>query len=204
MRDRPAVTRVALLAISVALVTACSGDDEPLTAPPSASPPEVSPPPAPSPSPTPSASPSPSPEPLSAFEDDPAVQAMRDFYVAAARAVNADDFMLPELVARSTARRIEINRSTFAEDLGAFVPGPTPFTPVAVQELAPDRRTVLACSVEGGWVLDRPGGTPTEPDEVLGGAWEMRLENGTWKVHRIGDAPDVSCDGVPMPRRPFT
>ena len=200
MRDRPARAASVLLALSLTLVAGCSSD-EPLAVPQSAAP--ASERPSPSPSRTPSPSPSPSPEPLSAFEDDPAVQAIRAFYVAAARAVNADDFMLPELLAVSTARRVEINRSTFEDGIGGYTPGPTPFTPVGVQEVAPDRRTVLGCSLDSGWVLTAEGGTPVEPDVVGGGTWEVLLEDGVWKVHRITGAEDVSCDGVPVQRRPF-
>lgn len=140
--------------------------------------------------------------PAAALEADPAVRALRAWYAAAARAVNADDLDLPELAALSTPQRQELNASAFAEDRGAHVPGPTPFTPVGATGTGP-QRTVQLCAVDGGWVLDAPGGTPTGPDQVVPLRAELVEQAGAWRVDGVYTTSRGTCAGVPIERRPF-
>ena len=188
----------AVVALAVLALTGC-GADRPTTAPPTAAPPSTG---ASTPSlpPPPSATPTPVDQPLSAFEADPAVQALRAFYVAAAQALNADDFSLPSLRTVSTAARAERNAADFAVDRGGYVPGPTPFTPVGVQVASATRRVVAFCGLEAGWVLTAPGGRPTQAEVVSAGEVALVLDQGVWKVDRISKT-STPCAGVPIQRR---
>ncbi|HEU0101699.1 MAG TPA: hypothetical protein VFR07_05205 [Mycobacteriales bacterium] len=137
------------------------------------------------------------------LEVDPAVAALRAYYVAAARAVNADDLDLPELRALSTPRRQDIAYSVFLPDRGGYVPGPTPFTPLAVTPLSDTRRAVLLCAVESGWVLAARGGPPLGPDQTVALRAELVLQDADWQVDLLEFTSAVSCSAVPLDRRPF-
>ena len=190
------VGRLLPLLAGVVLLAGCGGD-EPAAAPvqpvsPSSSPSSASP------SPSPSPTPSPSPSPLSAFEDDPAVQALRAYLVAMADAVNTQNLQNPALLAVSTARRAGLHQELYGDAFGEHYPGPNPVAVLGVRTASPTTRNVLVCSLEDGHALDRPGGTPTEPADVVGGQFELVLEDGRWKVNRALAAEDVTCDGVPL------
>lgn len=148
-----------------------------------------------SPSPSTSPSPSPSPTPLSPFEADPAVIALRTFSLQSALAVNAGDLGLPALDAVSTPKRQAGSRRAFASDLGGYVPGPFPFTPLDVQVVSPTERRIPLCVLEG-WTLVAPGGTPREPRSIEPGLAAVTLVDATWKVDSILVDETVSCTGV--------
>jgi len=198
-----AATLVGLCAVLLLLTAAC-GDDSPaaqpvmptatITAPASASP---------SPSRSPSPSPSPSPEPLSPFEADPAVIALRTFVLEAANAVNAGNLALPALNAVSTPNRQDESRRSFASDLGGYAPGPYPFTPLDVQVVSPTERRIPLCTVETGWALTAPGGTPREPRAIGPGLATVKLVDAVWKVDSIVDNKGLSCTNVTLPMPEF-
>jgi hypothetical protein len=142
-----------------------------------------------------SASPSVSATPLSPYENDPGVKTMRAFYAAAAKAVNARNLRLPELVALSTARRQVRTEALLKEELGSRVPGPVPFTPVSVRSNGPASRSVLLCVLDGGWSIDPKTGKPREARKVLSGQADLIVVDGKWKVDRLYKK-DFSCAGV--------
>jgi hypothetical protein len=189
---------VVLLALS-----GCAGD-EPLAAPPRPSSPAVSltpaPGPSPSPTPTPAAGPSPaaSPTPLSPYEDDPAVQGLRAYGVAAAAAVNARDLQLPALVAVSTADRAAQHEDAFGADLGRHFPGPLPFQVRAVTTVDASTKQVIGCGVENGYALTEPGGVPAAPLEILPFSVEVRLEDGVWKTAGGTPIEGFTCEGLTL------
>jgi len=86
----------------------------------------------------------------------------------------------------------------FKDELGRHVPGPRPIAVLGVTAVSATRKDILACSLEDGWVLDRPGGAPLEPARAGSGQFQMLLEDGVWKVDGSA-AADVSCDGVQFP-----
>ena len=135
------------------------------------------------------------------LEVDPAVAALRAYYAAAALAVNADDFQLPELVALSTPTRQQANATAFITDRGGYVPGPTPFTPLSASALSATRRAVVLCALDSGWVLDSRGGTPLGPDAVLALRAELVQTGAGWQVDSIDTTSGVSCLAVPLDRR---
>ncbi|MEX2292010.1 MAG: hypothetical protein WD794_16995 [Mycobacteriales bacterium] len=182
------------LCLMLLAVSGCSGDAPRTTAPVAKDLVTA----APSVEPSPSPSPSPTPEPLSPFEGDPAVQGLRAYLAALADAVNAKNLELPAFVAASTERRAALHQDLYGQLIGRYYPGPNPVAVLGVQVVSPTARNVLACSVESGYDLDKPGGVPDEEREVLGGQFEMVLEDGRWKVNRAVGNHDVHCDGVPL------
>lgn len=187
--------RRAVAALAVVLLVGAAGcSDDPLTTPLAASPQPTGG--APSPEPSPSPSPVPSPTPLSPFENDPAVQGLRAYGAAAAEAVNARNLQLPALVAASTAARAAQNPDVFGGDLGSHFPGPIPFKVFNVATVDADTKKILICSVENGWGLTKPGGTPAKPVEILPIEVEMRLEGGVWKLHDGQISQAISCEGL--------
>jgi hypothetical protein len=187
---------VALLVPALLIGLSGCSDDEPLATPIAPSEVAATEAPAPSPSPTPSASPSPAP--LSPFEDDPAVQSLRAYAAAVAAAVNARDLQLPALRERITSARAERLQSLLGDDLGSHYPGPQPVKVLGVRTVSADVKRILACSVEDGWTLTEPGGSPVQPIRIAGGQYEMVLEGGTWKVDRGVRDDTVSCTGLTL------
>ena len=179
-----------VLCLAVLLTAAGCGGDEPLATPPTAGDAASS---------YASASPSASPSPLSAFEADPAVQGLRANLAAVAEAVNQQNLQLPALLATTTARRAGVHQEVYGPEFGNFYPGPNPTAVLGVQVISETQRNVLVCTVENGFVLDRPGGTPVKPYAVAGGQFELLLQDGLWKVNRAVAADEVSCQGVPIP-----
>lgn len=193
---RTATVLLVLLALGSAL-TACSSS-QPLAQPQVPSPPAVvSDPPLPSPAPV-AASPRPRPTPRSAFENDPAVRALRRNNAATAAAVNARNLRLPALLATVTQRRAVEIRRLRADDLGTYFPGPQPVKVLGVRTLSATSKAILACSAEDGFNLTSKGGRPVEKLSILGGRYTMVLEGGVWKVDRAVADPAVSCRGLTL------
>jgi hypothetical protein len=181
----------ALAGLVVAGTSGC-GSKSPTVAPPVAS----SVPAAPT-SAAVSVSPSVSATPLSPYENDPGVKTMRAYYAAVAKAVNARNLRLPELVALSTARRQPRNEALYKETLGLRVPGPVPFAPVSVRSNGPASRSVLLCVLNGGWAINPKTGKPNEARALQPGQADLVLVNGKWKVDRLFKK-DFSCAGVKL------
>lgn len=183
-------------------VSACGGADEPLAQPLTPSPTNAAPSPSAA---SPAAEPSPSPAaPLSPFEGDPAVIALRTFLREAAVAVNAGDLSLPSLDAVSTEFRTAQTQRTLTEDLGGYVPGPFPLTPLGVEVVSETSRKIPYCTLESGWTLTAKGGPPREAQQVTGGGVaSMVLSEGVWKVESLYYDESIDCAGVPLPMPVF-
>jgi hypothetical protein len=182
-----AVTGVAALVLVGALV-GCSSSD-PTVSPPTAAPQS------PSVAPTTAApSPSVSKAPLSPYENDPAVKALRKFYAAVSKAINARNLRLPELDAWSTPRRQLRNAVLFKTELGLRAPGPLPFTPLGVRSNGANSRSVLICAMDG-FNVDPKTGKPTRPRVLLPGQATLVRDGGRWKVDFLVKAK-FSCAGV--------
>lgn len=181
---------------AVLLTAAGCGSDEPTTAAPVAQAPTAQPSPTTSPSPTPV--PSPTATPLSPYEGDPAVAALRTYLAAVAQAVNSSDLQLPALLASATAERAAVHDEIYGPAVGSYYPAPSPVAVLGVQVVSETERSIAVCSPESGFLLDAPGGSPTEPLEVLGGRFVVVLEGGAWKVDDAVGDDAVSCAGVPL------
>lgn len=110
---------------------------------------------------SPKASPSPSERPLSRFEDDPAVQALRDFAAAIGKSVNDGD---PKLTA-ANPWMTKAGRARFrkiVDTKNAYYPGPLPFTPVRVTGTSDRRQVIRACFQTDGWAQNRKTRIPLE------------------------------------------
>ena len=140
---------------------------------------------------------------LSAYENDPAVKDLRAYYVAAARAINARNFRLLALVALSTPGRAARHPTVFMGDVGLFIPGPVPFTPLGVRTVAAGHKQVLWCGVEEGWSLTKKGGRPARPYRVVALRSDQLLTRGHWIIDHIRFVTGTSCQGVTIVRRTF-
>ena len=169
-----------------------------MTGPPSAQDSTSAPSPSAVPLPSPSPSPSPTPPPLSAFEDDPAVQGLRTYLLAAATAVNARDLQQPALLASSTAVRAGRHQEIYGPALVGHYPGPSPVAVLGVEVVSETERSLPICSPEGGYLLTMPGGPPVAELEVVGGRFRMVLEAGRWKVDEAVGDDAVDCAGVSL------
>ncbi len=202
---RPRRVAAAVITAAFAVAVAGCGHGAPLATPLSLAATSSTPATVPTPNPAvpPSLSPTTPPPtsaaPASPFEDDPAVQGLRAYLAAAASAINARDLTQPALVAVSTPRRLLRAQVLYAPDMGTFYPGPRPVTVVAVRPVSPAATNLLTCSLEEGWSLTKPGGTPARARSVLGLRFEMVLVDGHWKVDDAIVAPEVSCLGVALP-----
>jgi hypothetical protein len=180
------VTGVAAVVL-VGALAACSSSD-PTVSPPTAAPQSASV------APTTAA---PSPTPLSPYENDPGVKALRRYYVAVSKAINARNVRLPELVAWSTPRRQVQVEELLKSELGLHAPGPQPFTPVGVRSTGANTRSVLFCGLNEGFDLDPKTGKPAHPREVLAAQATLVRDGGRWKVDYLVKAK-FSCAGVPV------
>lgn len=118
------------------------------------------------------------------------------YLAAVAEAVNARNLQLPALVDVSTPQRVGQHQEIYGDDIGSYYPYPSPVAVLGVRVVSATARTIPVCSLEEGLPLDKPGGMPVEPRLVVGGQFEMVLEDGRWKVDDAVEAAEVSCDGV--------
>jgi hypothetical protein len=183
------VTGVAALVL-VGALAACSSSD-PTVSPPTAAPQSANV------APTTSASPSVSTTPLSPYENDPGVKALRKYYAAVSKAINARNLRLPELDAWSTPRIQRQNEVGLKSELGLHAPGPVRFTPVGVRSNGSNTRSVLFCVLNEGFDVDPKTGKPRHPREILAGQATLVRDSGRWKVDYLVKAT-FSCAGVPV------
>ena len=193
--DVPAAARGLILAGALGMLTvtaACSSaksDQQALPTPRTASPgPAASAPPAAA------TQPQAPPQPLPG-EDDPAVQAVRRYFDAAYRAIEEDDLGSQALRDASTPTRAEQNAQAFADVVELSAPGPLPFTPTALEENGPGRRTVSVCAYYWGWLRNPGSDAPTAPLEVRAARIQVEDVDGTWKVAGV-EVTDGDCTGV--------
>lgn len=153
---------------------------------------------------TPTPTPTPTVEPLSPFEDRPEVKALRAYFVAVGRAVNARDRDLSSIAAFVTPAGLAATRPAVAGDIehGYLWPGPEPFTPVAVRSRK-GKATVSTCLLTVGWSVDRKTGKQVfKPKERKIGSvlFDMVRSRGAWKVDKVvfatGDCSSVKVKGV--------
>ena len=190
MKVRRLVTGLAALVL-VGALAGCSSSD-PTVSPPTAAPQSSSVAPT-----TAAPSPSASKAPLSPYENDPGVKALRKYYAAVSKAINARNGRLPELDAWSTPRRQLRNAVLIKSELGLRAPGPQRFTPVGVRSLGPDTRSVLLCALNQGFNVDPKTGKPARAREVSPGQATLVRDGGRWKVDYLVRAT-FSCVGVPV------
>jgi hypothetical protein len=186
-RYRRLAAGAATLAVVAVLTSGCSRSDA-TQAPPSATG-------SASASASRSAPASPSATPASPYEDDPGVKTMRAYYAAIAKAINARNLRLPELVALSGRELAARTPSTLDVELGNRAPGPVPFTPTAVRSNGPRSRTVLLCVLDDGWTVNPKTGKLARPRNVIAGRADLVKVGGRWKVDALTRA-SFSCTGV--------
>jgi hypothetical protein len=148
------------------------------------------------PTPTPTSTPTPTEAPLSAFEDKPAVVALRAWAVAEATTVNARQRSMASLTGLTTARGLGLTKSFAADDIahGYRLPGPHPFTPVAVQVHGALAK-VSTCFLLRGWSLYPKTQKQVRKRAVVPAVFEMRKVAGTWKLDNYYSGT-ADCAGV--------
>jgi hypothetical protein len=198
-RRRPVLrTRgaLALAAVALAALTACSGATSSV-APPTASGPAAPPSPTAGTStpgaPTPGAS-SAGPAPGAALAGDPAVVALHAYLREQALAVDAqvsDPAALPAFTATLTPAAQQWALPLLAENLGDEMPGPYPVGVLGSERPAPDRVELSLCLQDRGWQVDRrTGAAVNAPHFGTGHAVVLRVGD-RWLVDDV-----VTDDGA--------
>lgn len=197
-RRRAQPTGLALAAILVALgllATDCGGTSnaEADTKPsPTATPSETT-------SATATPTPTPSVTPLSPYEDQPPVQAAREFFVLLAKAVNNRDRSLSSVSGSTTAHGLTTAKFFAHDDMtkGYTLPGPEPFTPLNVQTSGGVAK-INTCLLFSGWSVDPKTGTVVGKRDVSPAVIVMRKAGGAWKFDDYYDGTG-DCRGVEVP-----
>jgi hypothetical protein len=196
---RRTTTLGALLVVLGLAVSACGGSKADAADEPTRS---VSTSAAPTPTPTPS--PTPTAEPLSPFEGRPQVQALRAYFEAVGKAVNAGDKTLSSVAPLATAAGLDSTRGSVRGDLehGYRWPGPEPFTPTAVRS-SHGSATVSTCMLSTGWSVDAKTGKTVGGPKVRSVKpilVNMKKSAGRWKVDAVllgtGDCASVAIKEV--------
>lgn len=147
---------------------------------------------------TPAPSPSSNAKPLSAFEKDPAVQALRAWADRAARAVNAGKgYGGAALTALETPTFVPLVKNVFASDKGLRYPGPVPFTPIKVASPSATERQLSVCFVAYGFAVDPKTQKPPKKLTLFAANVPMiRSGTGRWRVDHLQTTNSFSCRGV--------
>ncbi len=146
--------------------------------------------------PSTSATPSPTPTRLSAFEADPAVQAMRKFQYELGRTINTGHYTSAALRRYTTPYVAKNLKLVVGSDLGSYYPGPGPFQPTGVTIDDSSHRTIRGCLVSTGWAEDRKTHKPLKPLKVTPSDFSMVKSSGRWLVNGIPVDKNVSCANV--------
>jgi hypothetical protein len=180
---------VLLLALALA-AAACGGDDDPKATDDPTTTTSVTP--TPTPAPTPTAT------PLSPFEDRAPVRAARTFMVRVARAINAGDRSMQSVSALTTPAGIAGTAAAVAAEVDrpATMPGPYPFTPVAVR-VHGGRADVVACMLTHGWSLDNKTHKVWEKRTVEPTVLTFKRVGGRWKFDHTASGT-ADCSGVAL------
>jgi hypothetical protein len=179
-----------LLAVALA-ATACGGSDDPKpAADPTASSSVVTPTPTPTPSPTQA--------PLSPFEDRAPVKAARSFMVKVARAINAGDRSMRSVSGLTTPAGTTATAAAVAAEIDrpATMPGPYPFTPVAVRAHG-GRADVVTCMLTHGWSRDKKTHKVWEKRTVEATVLSFKRIGGRWKFDHTASGT-ADCSGVEL------
>lgn len=176
-----------LLALALA-VSACGSDDDPKAT--------VDPPASTSATPTPTPTPTPTQAPLSPFEDRAPVKAARAFMVKVAKGINASDASMRSVSGLATGTGVANTAAAVAAEVNrpARMPGPYPFTPVAVR-VHGGRADVVVCMVTHGWSLDKKTRKVWEKRTVEPTVLTFKRVAGRWKFDRTAGGT-ADCSGV--------
>ena len=136
------------------------------------------------------------PAPLSAFEKDPAVQAMRKFFYHSGRMINAGNYIDAELRTMITPFLVPHMKQLAGVDVGRYYPGPLPFQPKSVQVVNSTNRTISGCLIANGWAQNPKTHRPAKPLQVVGAKVFMVKGSGRWLVNAVPFVKSVSCKGV--------
>lgn len=179
------VTVAMAMGLSVAL-TACGGEDEP----------EAKSPATPTSAATPSASPGNTAPPLSKFEDQPPVQAARQWAELVGRAVNKGDRSMRSTSPWATPSGVSISAQATAGDVGKRYswPGPQPFTPVGVV-VEGGSATMNVCFQTYGWALDGKGRTVNKR-KIEPAVIKVKKVGKRWKVDSVDIGGAIDCSRV--------
>lgn len=197
MRPTPVPLALLTSVTALAFVLAGCGGFAPATtkqattsAPPAAAPASSNAPAAAAPS-----APAPS---LSKFENRPPVIAARAFEAALGRATNTGDRSLRVVRRYATDRGLYAAKWSAKADFnhGWHVPGPEPFTPVAVRTHG-DASEIDLCMLAFGWSISPKSGKVTTRRKVLGYTYQMKRDANRWKFdwYKMGT---FNCKGVPI------
>lgn len=184
---RTTLAGVALLALALGL-SGCGGSDDPRTTDdPTAS---TSATPTPTPTPTPTA------VPLSPFEDRAPVKAARAFMVKVAKGINAGDTSMHSVSGLATAAGVSNTAAAIAAEVDrpATMPGPYPFTPVAVR-VHGGQADVVSCMLTHGWSLDSATHKVWEKRTVEPTILTFKRVAGRWKFDHTA-AGTADCSGI--------
>lgn len=192
------LTRILGVPVVVALLltaTGCAGDG---AAAPTPRPASTTPSPTESDSEAGSPTPSPSPttKPLSRFEDEPAVQAAREWAARTAQAINEQDRDMSSLASTATRHGRQVLPRLASEDFGLHYPGPIPFTPTGLEQASGTAR-VIGCFWVEGFALAEEGGVPAKPRLVIPAMLRMKRQDGGWKFDDFFDHQH-SCKNIPV------
>lgn len=176
----------ALLLVAVLAAAACSSSSPAAQSsqlPPSVQPttPAVSTPAGSTPAPSPSSS----AKPLSAFENDPAVKALRAWAAQAARTVNSGHYTDKALQALMTPALAKTMPHVLGDLVGQYMPGPLPFTPTSVKRVSAQERYVEGCMLTNGFGIDRKTGKVMHKRRVQALDAGAHLSNGVWKADAL-------------------
>jgi len=130
------------------------------------------------------------------------VQALRAYLAVSSEAINVRNLELPAFAALATPARASRHKDLYTEDLGTYYPGPPPAAVLGVRIVSATSRVVSICLLDGGFALDRAGGTPTSARNVGAALVTMTLKDQQWKVDTVLRDADRSCEGVPLPGEP--
>jgi hypothetical protein len=173
---------------AILMLAGCGGTDA-----------KPAPAPKPSSSPTtaaPSATPTqtPSAQPLSPFEDRAEVKVIRKWASAYGRDINAGSKTLKRAQKYESSAGRSVLPGVAGSDLGHYMPGPVPFTPVAVRTQGATSN-VTACVQLRGWVTDKTTHAPIEKKKVGASLFTLKREHGGWKLDYF-TAAKADCKGV--------
>jgi hypothetical protein len=147
---------------------------------------------------TPPPSPSTSAKPLSAFEKDPAVIALRAWAAQAAKTVNSGHYTDKALQALMTPALAKTMKHVMGNVVGQHMPGPVPFTPIAVKRISARERYIDACFVTNGFAVNPKTGKHEHSRVVTAIDTGAHLVDGTWKTDAFFNGK-FSCKGVAIP-----
>jgi hypothetical protein len=136
------------------------------------------------------------------YEADPAVKALRLYYLGAAKGVNARTMDIKELERSSTKEWFAHVPELFTFEYGMHYPGPIPFAPMSVTQTSPTRKQVVICVLGDGWLRNPRTGRPTAPRALTRGVATVIRVKASWRISYIVEIGG-SCAGASMREESF-